>query len=206
MQESTRLQLDFIPDNDPSLKLFDSSQKITLREVTNLLEFLLSRDYLDVSQIRGEVLNWGCSSGGESYIFRKNGANVTAIDEKPERIARLLKAEILPEDRAIVGDGIEYLGNTPDDTYGLITAFMFTTFSLNLRWYELLTNFYKESNRAIKPSGRILITSDGGTMGNIKKLLIGYGDYVDRRIESIFIGKKVNYLYFPSWDCWAREY
>jgi SAM-dependent methyltransferase len=147
------------------------------------------------------VLNWGCGSGGECYIFYRNGADITAIDKSSNNINILLRTKILPEDRAIHGDGNAYLRTKQSNSHDLITAFMFSPYLSNPRWSKLLTNFYEESNRVIKPSGRILITSDRGTVKYIKKYLTGYVDSVDFRISEIepaLIGKKVNSVYFPS--------
>lgn len=192
--------LKVVPVDDPGLSSFNKLQKGRLDMVTNLLELLLLHDHLDVSHVTGKVLNWGCGSGGESYIFRRNDADVTAIDISPEFIDRLLKAKILPEERVICGDGIIYLKGTPDDTYDLITAFNFGPIDYEFA-FKLFFDFYREANRTIKPSGRILMTSDTGSYEEMKKYLKGYGHFVIFEalgFEPAFVGKKVNSVHFPS--------
>ena len=195
--------LETVHTDDPELDAFSPYQKLTSKVTSNLISLLMMKGYLDISHVKGKVINWGCGSGGECYIFRINGADVVGVDKFENAIDRLLEANILPADKAIVEDGNEYLKRLPDNTCDLITAFMFTPSPMdggNSKWRSLLSDLYTESNRVIKPSGKILITSDLATMYDVKDHLFGLGEYIHSHIPEVpsaFIANKSNQIRLP---------
>ncbi len=184
-------QLVLSKTGDPIVKNFNPCQVGQLERSELTVAYLLLTGKIEYSHICGKVLDFGCADGGMSYFFRINGADVTAVDIFEPAIKRIVAAKILPPEKAVAGDGIEYLKKQPDNTYDTVLAFLIDP-NIMLD-HSKFSAFYTEANRTLKPDGRIIIIADRMCAKIIEESV---GRYMssDQLFGYIFVGKKANYV------------
>ena len=132
-----------------------------------------------ISHISGKVLDFGCGLGGGALVLSYNGADVTAIDIDPKPIEEFRKYSFIDTVNIILGDGIAYMDTLPENSLDLVTAFIFGPDFEGL----LIQRFFATANHAIKPDGRILITSETGTLSLVERNCPeGCGYFVSRDV------------------------
>jgi len=128
--------------------------------------------YIDLSKSRS-ILDFGAGSGGPTLslvaLAEANGGSVEAI-ESSELGKGIIDKGILLADQVHLGDGISYLA-APDQRgkYDLVTAFMLGPDSSG----ELTRSILASAQNALASEGRLLITSDIGTIGTARSVCQG---------------------------------
>jgi SAM-dependent methyltransferase len=131
------------------------------------------------SHLSGKVLDFGCGLGGGALVLSYNGANVTAIDIDSKPIEEFSKYNLIDSVKIIQGDGIAYMDNLPENSLDLVTAFIFGPDFEG----SLIRRFFATANHAMKPKGRILITSETGTLSLVdRNCCDGCGHFVSRNV------------------------
>lgn len=145
----------------------ETEQKLAYNDAYKALNIYLARRMLGLRHFRGNVLDFGCGSGGSSIFLANQGDDITAIDKNPDRIDELKKTDLFPEEKAISGNGLDYMLLQPESSFDLITAFGLGVVNCPVWFAE---QFYIASTRAIKPDGRILVESDMLTMDKVREV------------------------------------
>lgn len=172
-------------------------QKLQYLTAKSILEELLELGFIDRNTLRGNIVDWGCGTGGGSLAFLDYGANVRAVDKCEKSIAKLASAEILPSDKFFTEDGVAFLRRQPECSVDVVAAFLFGPPFVLTGNPRLFPDFYQEANRVIRPEGRIIMTSDPDTFEEIKSRVGRYGDVVDLKKTLVgygstqaFVGRK----------------
>ncbi|MBT3984909.1 class I SAM-dependent methyltransferase [archaeon] len=164
---------------DPTFGEMDVLQRFGLNYAERTILLPVIQGQLESDLVKGRVLDFGCGEGGPTYFFVYNGADVTAVDLSKDSIDRLVNTGILPAEKAIAGDGIEYMREQPEDSYDLVTAFWLDpSFGRNP---GLTADFFREAQRVSR--GGVLITSDMGTQMAVEEQLSGYGQILAEGTE-----------------------
>ncbi len=145
----------------------ETEQKLAYNDAYKALNIYLARRMLGLRHFRGNVLDFGCGSGGSSIFLANQGDDITAIDKNPDRIDELKKTDLFPEEKAISGNGLDYMLLQPESSFDLIIAFGLGVVNCPVWFAE---QFYIASTRAIKPNGRILVESDMLTMDKVREV------------------------------------
>ena len=131
------------------------------------------------SHVSGKVVDFGCGLGGGALVLSYNGADVTAIDIDSKSIEEFRRYNLIDPVKIIQGDGITYMDTLSEDSLDLVTAFIFGPDFEG----SLIQRFFATANHALKPDGRILITSETGTLSLVERNCPqGYGYFVSRDI------------------------
>ncbi|MDY6854091.1 MAG: class I SAM-dependent methyltransferase [Thermodesulfobacteriota bacterium] len=131
------------------------------------------------SHVSGKVLDFGCGLGGGALVLSYNGADVTAIDIDSKSIEEFRKYKLIDSVKIIQGDGITYMNTLSEDSLDLITAFIFGPDFEG----SFIQRFFATANHAIKPNGKILITSETGTLSLVERNCPqGRGHLVSRNV------------------------
>lgn len=130
-------------------------------QVLNLAEI---NGYIDLGNAR-RTLDFGAGAGGPTVALAQladlNGGEAEAVDQYPDFTNLMVGQGILDADHVHQTDGIEYLrSDVAAGQYDLITAFMFGPDTTGALSRELLD----AARHALAEDGRLLITSDIGTM------------------------------------------
>ena len=166
--------------NYGNLKYYQKPQALSTKR---LLDQLISQGDLPRELLEGRVLDFGAAHGTNTQAFLNFGGHVDVVDTS-KFVHLISKQGILSEENVHHCDGITLLRNRPA-TYDLIAALMFGPVC-SPQDEIFLNEFYKAAKIGIKPSGKILMTSDKGSFQRIAAL-------ADHRK-----GKVVTYQSFPS--------
>ena len=131
------------------------------------ISILLAEGKLKARNLHGKILDFGCGSGGSSVFLSAQSDDVIAIDLDGHRIQKLKDTGLFPEEKAIAGDGLEYMLEGLESSYSLITAFNFGKPNTPK---DYIKEFHAASKRAIKPGGNIVMTSDFLTIDKAREI------------------------------------
>jgi len=179
-------QLILINQDDDNFKNMNALQKGGAQRMEKAVSEGVERNMINDSHFRGKVLDFGCGVGGSSYFFSLNQANVVAV-ELSNSIDELKKLDILPKENIIHGDGLKLMRSFDENSFDMVVAQMLGPDSEG----DFIEVFYKEANRILKQSGRILITSDIGTIQQLNARYINGYQYKGPR-HDLFISYKHN--------------
>lgn len=153
--------------NARSYRKLSDQQKREYKTALLDLNISLCEKSLKKGDFYGRILDFGCGTGGSSILLGLQSDDVTAIDKDPSKIEALKKTGMFPAERAIAGDGFDYILQQPESSYDMITAF-----GLGCQGTpdEFVEEFHACCKRAIKPQGKIVIVSDLLTMDKARKV------------------------------------
>jgi SAM-dependent methyltransferase len=151
-----------INEKDRKFESMDPLQKYGAKETEKVIEEGI-KEKLIYEQYKGKVLDFGCGVGGSTYFFNLNNANVVGVDINNNPVQELKNLNILSEENIIVGDGIKLMKTFKEKTFDFVFCLM-----LQLE-DKKIEEFFEEANRILKNSGRIVIVSDIGNLGILKR-------------------------------------
>lgn len=144
-----------------------------VRDLEQLIALLIMRGSINPDNLEGDVLDFGTGTGAGAYILKQYGGNVTGVDIYKEIIATTVKEGILPQERAIVKDGFQYLAGLEAGSLDFISAFM-------MQCEFPFERLYSEAKRVLRPSGQLLITvSRTESKDELQRYIGGYGKVED---------------------------
>ena len=143
----------------------DEQQKRAYTAAYRLLNVYMARRKLCLRLFRGDILDFGCGSGGPSIFLHNQGGNVTAIDTNEKRIDELKKTGLFPEEKAKQCNGLDYMLQQPESSFDLIVAMHLGRVNC---YREFIEQFHYCSTRAVKPDGAIFVESDRMTMDTVR--------------------------------------
>lgn len=185
-------QMKSINREDPIYKAMDPIQRFGVKVAEEIFLPAVELGFVGLETAKGKVLDFGCGTGGPTYFLSYNDADVTAVDMDQASIDRLVQTGILPRDKVMVGDGIKFMSEQPDNSYDLVTAFMLDP-SIGHTNATLLRAFWKEARRIIKPQGIVYAQSDVETRSTIRTVLSGQGIVINPGMyEEGFLGFKID--------------
>jgi SAM-dependent methyltransferase len=148
-----------------------------------VLQMCLKSNLIYMSHIGGKILDFGCGFGGSTAVLGTYEGDVTCIDlmKYQHYLAKAMANTI------ISGDGVDYLKKLPANSLDLITAFMIGPES---QYHGICKDFYLAAQQALKPDGRILVTSDYETIAALSKIApTGYGSYLNCKVCKDYNGE-----------------
>lgn len=153
------------------------------------LDLMVDLGKLDGILLKGRVLDWGAGFGTNTQALNNFDGQVEAV-ETSDSAQFIRENGILPPERVYQEDGINFLKSHPD-TYDLVASFLFGPIA-DERDRRLLRQFYEAAQVGIKPSGRVLLTSDIGSFSYITQLETeGLGDVIKvPEFPPAFVGRK----------------
>ncbi len=147
------------PDSLEGFETLNPLQSLSAENLKRSLSIALEYGVISEEQIKGKVVDFGCGMGGSAWYLKRLGGDVTALDLK--EMAELKELNVLPEDKIVSGDGIEYLSKLPESSLDLIVAIMFGPDQRG----DLARKFLQVAKRVIKQNGAILVFSEVGSLG-----------------------------------------
>lgn len=135
---------------------------------------VLSSGHLQPKHVQGRVIDFGCGIGTSTLLLLRSGADVVGVDarsnkthlrpswEDTKALAAFEKANLVPNGRILITDGLQYLNELPKNSVDLVTSFMFGPDHID--GCPFFRNFLSAARQVLKPDGKILVTSDQGTI------------------------------------------
>lgn len=148
-----------------------------------VLQSCLKSSLIDKSHIRGKILDFGCGFGGSTAVLGIYQGDVTAVDLAgfQHHLAKALANKIIRV------NGVEYLSKLPANSLDLITAFMIGP---EFVYHGICKDFYLAAQQALKPDGRILVTSDYETIATLSKISPkNYSAYLNSTLYNEYDGE-----------------
>lgn len=134
----------------------------------NVLNLSASYGYIDLARSK-RLLDFGAGSGGPTLalteLAKLNGGSVEVVESNPRFAQDMIELGIVTPDKVHQANGIELLSSAAStDQYDLITAFMLGPDTNGGLTQQLLG----ASRNALQSSGKLLVTSDIGTMLTVR--------------------------------------
>lgn len=142
------------------------------RRAQTVLSVAYTNGYLQDQHFR-HIADFGAGAGGPTFALvasaKEVGGQVVAVENTPSA-EEIIATGILPKEQVIKEDGIVHFTSlrdaAPDKKYSMITAFMLgPDFSGNL-----FRNVMASAKDALTEDGKLLITSDIGTIQTIREI------------------------------------
>ncbi len=169
------------PEAEPSLivdvrqhPLFEGLNRLEQRsalQAETALNLLGMQGQVDLPGSK-RILDFGAASGGSTLplvrLAELNGGVVEAVERNPKSHGDLVASNILPPERVHLGDGLVFLNRemAGGERYDLITAFMFGPD----RDGSLTSRLLAAARGALSGEGRLVVTSDTGTMAKVEEV------------------------------------
>jgi SAM-dependent methyltransferase len=133
------------------------------KDVANVLAILLFEGLIEIKNLRGGVVDFGCGAGSSAHVLKQYGGRVTGVDIDPNNIQCAITQGILSPDTSYKGDGFEYLTQeVKPSSIDFLSAFMIVS-QLNVG------DLYGCSDRVLKHGGQLLVTGMTDSEPNIDK-------------------------------------
>lgn len=130
----------------------DPATDLRVRTVADNLAALLCLGNIDVENLRGNVIDFGCGSGGSTHVLKQYGGNVIGLDLSSGMIKHAIEQGILTPETAFVCDGFKYLDEEVEpESIDLLTAFLIMhDFSIG--------KLYQSAQRVLKFGGQLIVS------------------------------------------------
>ncbi len=139
-------------------------------------EFALSMagmsGHIDLERCR-RIIDFGAGFGGPTLalteLVRKNGGVVDAVEVSEGHMRLAVENGFVDPDHAHTADGIDFLEQLEEEgrQVDLVTAFMFGPDGNG----DFARLFLNAASSVLKPDGKVLMTSDQGTMSAIERVI-----------------------------------
>jgi hypothetical protein len=122
------------------------TQKRRHADIKGTLVFLLMERYLTMEDFHEDILVFGVGSDTSPIMLSRYANSVTALEKDPRYKYDLAKLAGFDGIEAYNKDGIEFMADKPEASYGLICAFGFGDWNTDI---GLVERFASESKRVL---------------------------------------------------------
>lgn len=160
-------------ETNPKFENLNKLDKFSARLSSTALKLSISAGYIEPQKIKS-IFEFGAGSGGSTLALKSvaDSAGATLeVAEENTRLAESLKSQkILPDENIFVGDGIVKLKKDAAEgkRYNLVAAFMLGPL---MERADLTGKFFGAAADALEEDGKIIITSDAGSIAHVEMLL-----------------------------------
>ena len=151
----------------PKYRRLSRQQQLEHDRAWIVLQFGIYQRQLEMRHVKGKIFDFGCGKGGASILMHLQEGHVTANDKLENKIMMLINTGLFPVENVTCGNGLDYMLIKPASQYDLVTAFFIGENDCNR---EFLEHFHIASTKAVKPGGRIVVTSDYLTMDKVREI------------------------------------
>lgn len=133
-----------------------------VEDIANTLAILLYNGLIDIQNLKGKVIDFGCGVGASAHVLKQYGGDVVGLELNPKRIEDVIQQGILPAEKTYVGDGFEYLdqGVEPNSVNLVATFRIMNDFPLQ--------RLYESAQRILRPNGQLVVTGQTDAEALIK--------------------------------------
>lgn len=166
-QAISRVDVERLPGYDR----LDVLQKFGARVSARAIQLAVGMGYVNPDRM-GRIIDFGAGSGGPTFALvglgNAVGSRVEAVENNQQSAQKIIDSAILPEDQVHITDGLAYLGSaqSKDESFDLVTAFMLGPDMEG----SLFRRLAKASSTTLSGDGKLLITSDFGTLSTVKAI------------------------------------
>ena len=143
-----------VPDQMSENIQFNPFLDLRINDVYATVVHLVALEYIDINNLKGSKIDFGCGEGASTYVLKQYGSNLTALEIFPAFAESGIDVGTLSPEDTHVGDGFVYLDNlaeTSPESVDLVSAFRITA---NFPIGKL----YNCAQKVLKVGGQMLVT------------------------------------------------
>ncbi len=143
-----------VPDQTSENTQFNPFLDLRINNVYATVMYLVDLGYIDISNLKGSKIDFGCGEGASTYVLKQYGSDLTALEIFPPFVEAGINIGTLSQEKTHICDGFVYLDNlaeTSPESVNLVSAFRITAnFPIG--------RLYNCAQKVLKVGGQMLVT------------------------------------------------